>query len=352
MCVVFWGRKKWGFFLAFNRDEYILRPTAPSHFWKSHPHILAGRDLNAGGTWLGLSVKAGRVAFCTNLWEKDPPPHEEHHLSRGQLILDFLNSTLSPEAYMKSLDASRYHGFNLVCIDLKNDQMAYTHNLYTLPGDQAQDDVQKASCGATPGGECLAVAVPLETGEIYGLSNGLLHEHWPKVRSGVQVANELLSSYEDQCSRHPESFRHCWPWDALFTDLLGDTRRDEHLAPKNLASAQPQQQQQQQQQQQKGEASGAPASSSQGASEPAAPAIPEEALNVDDHLEYVASARFIRPVPSRLGPYGTRSQIVVAIWEDGTGELREKYLEVSSEDGKPEWREEKHTFAMEVGEGC
>eukprot|EP00983_Pelagomonas_calceolata_P096156 1158097-Pelagomonas_calceolata.AAC.2 len=46
--------------------------------------------------------------------------------------------------------------------------MAYTHNLYTLPGGQAQDDVQKASCGATPGGECLAVAVPLETGEVYG----------------------------------------------------------------------------------------------------------------------------------------------------------------------------------------
>mmetsp|Transcript_2960 Transcript_2960/g.7737 ORF Transcript_2960/g.7737 Transcript_2960/m.7737 type:complete len:225 (+) Transcript_2960:57-731(+) len=210
MCIVFWGRKKWGFFLAFNRDEYILRPTAPSHFWESDPHILAGRDLNAGGTWLGLSVKAGRVAFCTNLWEKDPPPDEvqrEHHLSRGQLILDFLNSSLSPEAFIKSLDASKYHGFNLVCIDLKNDQMAYTHNLYTLPGGQAQDDVQKASCGATPGGECLAVAVPLETGEVYGLSNGLLHEHSPKVHSGIQVANELLSSYEDQCAKKSRRFQ-------------------------------------------------------------------------------------------------------------------------------------------------
>mmetsp|Transcript_25086 Transcript_25086/g.64774 ORF Transcript_25086/g.64774 Transcript_25086/m.64774 type:complete len:345 (-) Transcript_25086:323-1357(-) len=342
MCIVFWGRKKWGFFLAFNRDEYILRPTAPSHFWESDPHILAGRDLNAGGTWLGLSVKAGRVAFCTNLWEKDPPPDEvqrEHHLSRGQLILDFLNSSLSPEAFIKSLDASKYHGFNLVCIDLKNDQMAYTHNLYTLPGGQAQDDVQKASCGATPGGECLAVAVPLETGEVYGLSNGLLHEHSPKVHSGIQVANELLSSYEDQCAKNPEGFRHYLPWDALFTDLLGDTRRDERLAPL-------QQQQQQQQQSQKGEACGEPSSSLQGVSAPAAPANPEEALNADEHLKYLASARFVHPVPSRSGPYGTRSQIVMAIWEDGTGELREKYLEL--DDGKPEWREEKHTFALEI----
>eukprot|EP00967_Tisochrysis_lutea_P009394 scaffold11084_cov19-Tisochrysis_lutea.AAC.5 len=91
----------------------------------------------------------------------------------------------------------------------------------------------------------------------------------------------------------PPGFRHYLPWDALFTDLLGDTRRDERLAPLQ------QQQQQQQQQSQKGEACGEPSSSLQGVSAPAAPANPEEALNADEHLKYLASARFVHPVPSR-----------------------------------------------------
>ena len=58
--------------LAFNRDEYLDRPTAPVHLWEDHPGILAGRDLVNGGTWLGLD-RRGRFAFVTNFREVSHP---------------------------------------------------------------------------------------------------------------------------------------------------------------------------------------------------------------------------------------------------------------------------------------
>ena len=55
--------------LAANRDEFFKRPTEPAKFWNDHPELLAGKDLEAGGTWLGIT-KNGRFSAITNFREE------------------------------------------------------------------------------------------------------------------------------------------------------------------------------------------------------------------------------------------------------------------------------------------
>ncbi|MCP1344019.1 NRDE family protein, partial [Halomonas sp. FL8] len=52
--------------LAANRDEFYDRPTAPLARWQDAPEIVAGRDLRAGGSWLGVH-RQGRMAAVTNV---------------------------------------------------------------------------------------------------------------------------------------------------------------------------------------------------------------------------------------------------------------------------------------------
>lgn len=80
--------------LAANRDENFIRPTASAHFWDDAPQILAGRDLEAGGTWLGVS-RNGRLAALTNYY--GPDEYAPDKLSRGWLITGFLTGELSPD---------------------------------------------------------------------------------------------------------------------------------------------------------------------------------------------------------------------------------------------------------------
>ena len=79
--------------LAANRDEYYDRPTAPAGFWKEAPYLLAGKDLHAGGTWLGVT-KTGRVAGITNY--RDPSAVKKHAPSRGELVTRFLRLRAFP----------------------------------------------------------------------------------------------------------------------------------------------------------------------------------------------------------------------------------------------------------------
>ena len=71
--------------VAANRDEYYRRPTAPAGFWEDCPAMLAGRDLEYGGTWLGVTVH-GRFAALTNY--RDPAAHRPEARSRGALVRD------------------------------------------------------------------------------------------------------------------------------------------------------------------------------------------------------------------------------------------------------------------------
>lgn len=99
--------------VAANRDEFHARPAAPAAFWDDHPEILAGRDLEARGTWMGVS-RTGRFAAVTNYRGAREPRAIE---SRGALVSRFLSSDQKPEAYVAGLQESLYSGFNLLAAD-------------------------------------------------------------------------------------------------------------------------------------------------------------------------------------------------------------------------------------------
>lgn len=176
--------------LAANRDENFIRPTAPARYWDDAPHILAGRDLEAGGTWLGVT-RSGRLAALTNYY--GPDEYAPDKLSRGWLITDFLNSGLSADGYFEHLrqTGDRYNGFGLVFGD------AAGLNYYTNRG---------------PSINGLSAAV-------YGLSNHLLDSHWPKV---LTVKSGLKHVIENSDIINPED---------LFTILSDRTRYPDHLLP-------------------------------------------------------------------------------------------------------------------------
>ncbi len=149
-----------------NRDEFYKRPTATAEYWKDYPNILAGRDLEAGGTWMGVA-KGGRWSALTNYRDlsniiPDAP-------SRGALTTDFLKSYLSPKEYLSSVKQSQknYNGYNLLVGD--------RHKLYY------HNNINHEIIKITPG--------------IYGLSNSLLNTSWPKVEHAKQkLKNALLST--------------------------------------------------------------------------------------------------------------------------------------------------------------
>src|SRR5690348_2100655 len=118
MCVVAlaWNtHARWRLLLIGNRDEAYARPSAPLAHWADAPEILAGRDLEAGGTWMGVR-ESGRVAVVTNV--RDPRAAHDR-ASRGLLVSDFLRGgdPASQHATALAVDAARYRPFNLLLFD-------------------------------------------------------------------------------------------------------------------------------------------------------------------------------------------------------------------------------------------
>ncbi|MET0203388.1 MAG: NRDE family protein [Casimicrobiaceae bacterium] len=146
--------------VAANRDEYHARATAPARWWTSRAGtaVLAGRDLAAGGTWLGMT-RRGRWAFVTNV--REPGRHEPQAPSRGALVVRVLDDRR--DAALALSDAQRvagYNGFNLIA-----------------------GDVASASWGSNR----VAGTLALPSG-IHGVSNARLDTPWPKlerVKAGV-----------------------------------------------------------------------------------------------------------------------------------------------------------------------
>jgi uncharacterized protein with NRDE domain len=155
------------FVLLANRDEYHHRATAPLGHWDDQPQILAGRDLIAGGTWLGLN-RNGRFAALTNVREPTAPGTSLP--SRGELPTDFLASDLPAQQWMQTFDAQRYAGFNLILGDLR------AHGRGSIDCHYASNRGTRTD--HLPAG-------------IYGLSNSVLNGNWPKV-SGLR--DELESA--------------------------------------------------------------------------------------------------------------------------------------------------------------
>jgi len=101
--------------VAANRDEFHARPSAPATFWEDQPAILAGRDLEARGTWMGIS-RGGRFAAVTNYRGGTEPRAAQ---SRGALVTGFLSGSETAGAYIESVTAKSgsYSGFNLIASD-------------------------------------------------------------------------------------------------------------------------------------------------------------------------------------------------------------------------------------------
>lgn len=171
-----------------NRDEFHPRPTRAASFWneEGHPQLLAGKDLQAGGTWLGVT-RSGRFAALTNIRS---PGARSGPRSRGTLVLDYLAGRMAPDEYMASLrdDVDGYAGFNLLAGNMQE--------LWYLNSQQGQPQQ------LAPG--------------VYGLSNAALNSPWPKLQA-------LRAGLEQQLDTDSDS-------DTLL-DLLKDSRQypDEQL---------------------------------------------------------------------------------------------------------------------------
>ncbi|HEX2800090.1 MAG TPA: NRDE family protein [Thermoanaerobaculia bacterium] len=158
--------------VAANRDEFFARRAAPAAWWADAPDVLAGRDLEAGGTWLGITRK-GRFAALTNFRDASAPK-KDGAPSRGGLAADFLRGDAAAADYVAAVQpgAGRYHGFNLI----------------------VSDGAELWSCSNVEGDP-----VRLAPG-VRGLSNHLLETPWPKVtaaRLRLEAALEEADGAED-----------------------------------------------------------------------------------------------------------------------------------------------------------
>jgi uncharacterized protein with NRDE domain len=154
--------------VAANRDEFFDRPSAPAAFWTDAPTVLAGRDLQAGGSWMGITRQL-RFAAVTNF--REPRPETLPTSSRGHLVADFLTGRRRPDTYLKEVArrGASYNGYNLLVAD--RDTLWYHSNRGAAPRE------------LPPG--------------IYGLSNNLLDVPWPKLASARQLFEQSLDKLPD-----------------------------------------------------------------------------------------------------------------------------------------------------------
>jgi len=171
MCLVLvvWRKHpRYSCLVAANRDEFHARPTVAAEWWPDRPQILAGRDLEAGGTWLGLS-RSGRFAALTNY--RDPEQRRSQAPSRGALVTSLLESGASVTeslAYLREVGAN-YNGFNVIFSDGER------LGIY--------ESVRGSGRELAPG--------------IYGLSNHLLDTPWPKVQNAKSRLESALADLRD-----------------------------------------------------------------------------------------------------------------------------------------------------------
>ncbi len=194
--------------LVANRDEYYRRPTRAADWWPECPDMLAGRDLQAGGTWLGVT-RNGRWAAVTNYREGLPPPALR---SRGELTANYLLGRQGPAEFAREIQGcgDLYNGYNLLLGTPK--QLLYTSN---------------RSNGART----------LTTG-IHTLSNHLLDTPWPKaVLAQRQLTSLLTSNLELTPGRLMEVLRDRTPFaDQLLPSTGVDPAWERTLSPPFIVS--------------------------------------------------------------------------------------------------------------------
>ena len=155
--------------VAANRDEFHERPTAPLDWWTGDQRVLAGRDLRAGGTWMGVT-RSGRFGAVTNFREIEAPLVADAP-SRGRLVPDYLAGEATPHSYLQQLDgaSAAFAGFNL------------------LVGDRGSLHYLSNRDSASP--RRLAPGT-------YGLSNHALDTPWPRLVRARERFDDALAGGE------------------------------------------------------------------------------------------------------------------------------------------------------------
>lgn len=176
--------------LAANRDEFFARPTRSADFWEDAPAVLGGRDLEAGGSWLGVD-RSGRLAAVTNV--REPPQKKMGLVSRGRLVSDYLTSPVEPWLYLQDVIRRQSH------FDAYNLLVGWRTEIYFHAS--GRNAFQKLDDG------------------IYGITNGELDCPWPKVIRGKAVLHDWLES------------RASMDAEALFEILADTTGADDAALP-------------------------------------------------------------------------------------------------------------------------
>ena len=171
MCIVFLAidqHPDYPLIIAANRDEYHDRPSAHLGFWEDCPRILAGKDLRAGGTWLGLT-RSGY--FCTVTNHADKPVADQEYQSRGQLVRQFLfNEPGLANSRQHLLEQGHaYRPFNLV----------FGHAASLHAYSNREQKISRLGKG------------------YHSVSNGPMDQTWPKMHHGVRKLTDLIDQGGD-----------------------------------------------------------------------------------------------------------------------------------------------------------
>ena len=209
MCLVVFAldyHPRYRLIMAANRDEFHDRPTLAAAYWSDCPHVLAGRDLRCGGTWLGVTSD-GRLAAVTNF--RNPAQDiDTPRYSRFALPAGYLTKAIPPQVYLETLPTKPgdYNGFNLIVAD--REELWYYSNM----GDAGPMRILSG---------------------IHGLSNHFLDTPWPKVTTSKDCLERLI--LEDRV--YPEALLELLSDTTPFPDhLLPDTgvgrERERMLSPR------------------------------------------------------------------------------------------------------------------------
>ncbi|MEI6860223.1 MAG: NRDE family protein [Shewanella sp.] len=169
MCILFVAlnkHPKYPLIVCANRDEFHHRPTEQAHFWPPKNEILAGKDFEAGGTWLGINKQSGFAAL-TNL--RDPLRQQSEMRSRGELVLKALDTQSPITLNWLSDHANHYNPFNLIFGDV--------HELYCF--NSIANSLTRLSTG------------------FHSISNGALDDIWPKMARGTLALQKSISTTEE-----------------------------------------------------------------------------------------------------------------------------------------------------------
>jgi len=170
MCLLFFSYKTtpgYKLVIAANRDEFLQRPTASLNFIDRQKQVLAGLDLQGGGTWLGIT-RSGKIAALTNY--RGGGRQGENTPSRGDIVSSYLHSKVAAIDFLEELQkkSSQYNGFNLLLGD--------GENLYYYTSQREK-------------------FIRLEPG-FYGLSNHFIDTPWPKLIRGKELLRPVMVETE------------------------------------------------------------------------------------------------------------------------------------------------------------